>query len=110
MDFAAKERLAHTGDMGKAASAIRLRGARHCVGLSQIDLAKQVAIKKTTYNNMEQALAFPSRDVMRWFYRLHRIDFNFLMNGDFAQLPSDVSDRLFAALAVANNEWDRRQD
>lgn len=103
-----QERLARTGDMGKEACAIRLRAARLCAGLNQLDTAKAVGIKKTTYNNMEMALSFPSREVMRWFYRAQRIDFNFLMNGDFAQLPSDVRDRLFPALSAASSEWDRQ--
>lgn len=102
------ERLARTGDMSLEACALRLRAARHYTGLSQIDVCRQIGVKKTTYNNMEQALSFPSREVMRWFYRTFRLDFNFLMNGDFAQLPADMHEQLFAALQVASSEWDRK--
>lgn len=77
-------------------------------GAAQKDIAEAVGIKKTAYSNMETGRSFPSRTVMRWFYRLHRIDFNFLMHGDFAQLPGDVQDRLFPALATASSEWGRK--
>lgn len=102
------ERLALTNDMSLEACAIRLRAARLYTGLSQIEVCNQIGVKKTTYNNMEQALSFPSRDVMRWFYRTHRLDFNFLMNGDYAQLPADLHARLFDALRDAKSEWDRK--
>ncbi len=44
---------------------------------------------------------------MRYYYRMHRLDFNFLMNGDWAQLPASMQEPLFVALEVANAEWDR---
>lgn len=109
MNYEEKRVLARLGDMGAAACAIRLRAARAVVGLRQNDMAAAIGVKKTTYNNAEAGLTFPSREVMRHFYLEHRIDFNFLMNGDFAQLPGDVQDRLFAALAIANSEWDKRE-
>lgn len=108
MQVLQRERLARTGDMSLEACALRLRAARHYTGLPQIEVCRQSGVKKTTYNNMEQALSFPSRDVMRWFYRTFRLDFNFLMNGDFAQLPADMHERLFAALQAAESEWDQK--
>jgi len=47
---------------------------------------------------------------MRYFYRAHRIDFNFLLHGDFAQLPADVQARLFAALEALSNAPDQTED
>ncbi|MCU0909818.1 MAG: helix-turn-helix domain-containing protein [Rhodobacteraceae bacterium] len=109
MDIDARHHLARTGDISLKACAIRLSAARIVAGASQKDIAAAVGIRKTAYSNMEVGRSFPSRDVMRWFYRLHRIDFNFLIHGDFAQLPGDVQERLFSALAAASSEWDRRQ-
>lgn len=105
-----KERLAMTGDMGAEACSVRLMAARMAIDLPQRGAASAAGVKQTTYNNMERGLAFPSRQVMKFYYRQHRIDFNFLMHGDFAQLPADVQLRLFPALASARSEWDRKDN
>lgn len=104
MDLREKEKLTHWGDMSEIACAIRLLAARKSTKMSQIDFAKACGVSKTAYNNAERALAFPNRKVMIFLFREHRIDFNFLMHGDFSQLPLDVQDRLFEKLADANNE------
>ncbi|MGO4854903.1 helix-turn-helix transcriptional regulator [Phaeovulum sp. W22_SRMD_FR3] len=109
MDFEQKQRLAHQNDMGLAACAIRLRAARAFTGLSQQNLAKEIGTTKQVLNNAEAGLTHPNRTVMKHLYRAYRIDFNFMMNGDFAQLPGDVQEKLFAALEAANNEWDQRE-
>lgn len=96
--------------MGLAATAIRLRAAFLVSGLDQhLDLARAAGISKTVLSNAMAGSTYPNRDLMKYLYRAHRIDFNFLMNGDFAQLPGDVQDRLFPALEVANSEWDQRE-
>ena len=104
-----KEALAHTGRMDAASCAIRLRAARIVSGLEQQELARLCGVTKSALANAEAGSSFPSRDVMRYLYRAHRIDFNFMLNGDFAQLPGDVQDRLFPALEVAGREWDRKE-
>lgn len=109
MDFEQKQRLAWSGDMGLAACAVRLRAARHVAGLQQKEMAEECGVSKTVYNNAEAGSTYPNRAVMKHFYRAYRIDFNFLMNGDFAQLPGDVQERLFPALESANAEWDRKE-
>lgn len=110
MDSKQKQQLAHTGSLDAAASAIRLRAARMAAGLSQKQLAKALGMPRTTnISNMERALSFPNREIMSFLWREHRIDFNFLMSGSYAQLPGDVQDRLFAALEVANSEWDQKE-
>ncbi|WP_223274929.1 helix-turn-helix transcriptional regulator [Tateyamaria sp. syn59] len=110
MDIEDRERLARQGDMGVEASAIRVKAARYASGFEQqLKFAKACGLSKTTYNNIEKGLQFPNRDVMKYLYRAHRIDFNFIMNGDFAQLPADVQQRLFPALERAESEWDRKQ-
>ncbi len=109
MDIDEKDRLARSGDMGLEACAIRLIAARLLSGATQKDLADQVGVKKTTWNNMEAGLSYPSRPAMRLAYRTLRLDFNFMMNGDWAQLPADLHARLFECLALAEHEWDRKR-
>lgn len=104
-----KIRLAHTGDMGLAASAIRLRAARSMSGQGQKSLAAAMGVRNTALSNAENGLTYPSREVLRHYYREHRIDFNFLMNGDFSHLPLSVQEPLFSALEVANSEWDQKE-
>lgn len=110
MELERKERLARVNDMGLEACAIRLRAARSAAGYArQKDLAQAAEVSNTSLNNAEMGLTYPSREVMRLLYRAHRIDFNFLLNGDFAQLPGDVQGQLFPALEAAANEWDQRE-
>lgn len=109
MDYESKARLAHLHDMSLVACTIRLRAARYVTGLAAKDLAATCGISKQTLSSAENAACYPSREVMRFLYREHRIDFNFMMNGDFVQLPGDVQENLFPALERANSEWDRKQ-
>lgn len=111
MDMSDKPAYARTGDTGLVACAIRLRAARSACGLTQKDVANAIGLGRTTnISNMETALSYPNREIMSFFYREHRIDFNFLMAGLYAQLPGDVQERLFPALEAAASEWDRRED
>jgi transcriptional regulator with XRE-family HTH domain len=109
MQIDEKERLARRGDMGLEALAIRLRAARKVTGLNQKQFAEAVGVKNTVINNAEAGLTAPSQEVMRYLYRAHRIDFNFQLHGDFAQLPGDVQSAIFAHLEDATSEWDRRE-
>ncbi|MEC8039818.1 MAG: helix-turn-helix transcriptional regulator, partial [Pseudomonadota bacterium] len=108
MDYDYKCSLAKTGDADHEASSIRLRAARSAIGFSQEQLGVAGGVKKTAIANAEQGRAFPGRDVLIYLYREHRIDLNFMINGDFVQLPGDVQDRLFAALEVLSNGADRK--
>jgi hypothetical protein len=99
MDIEQKERLSRLGDISPEAVRIRLLAARNSINLKQQDLAVAVGLKKTTFNSQEMRGA-PSAVTMRYYHRQHRIDFNFILHGDFAQLPQDVQQRLFAELAV----------
>lgn len=110
MDIDQKSKLARVNDMGLAATAIRLRAAFVVTGLGQhLELARAAGISKTVLSNAMAGTTYPNRDLMKYLYRAHRIDFNFLMNGDFSQLPGDVQDRLFPALIAAGNEWDQKE-
>ncbi|SIT11327.1 helix-turn-helix domain-containing protein [Paracoccus saliphilus] len=111
MNSEQKHSLAHTGDMGIVACAIRLKAARYAANLMQTELARSLGLKRTTnISNMEKAHTFPNREIMSYFFKEHRIDFNFLMSGHYSQLPGDVQDRLFPALEVANSEWEQTAD
>lgn len=103
METRSKTDLARTGDESTEAAALRLRAARDAVGLSQIDLGNAVGRGKSAISNMEKARSFVSMDVMRYLFREHRIDFNFMMAGLYAQLPGDVQDRLFVALEALDS-------
>jgi DNA-binding XRE family transcriptional regulator len=109
MNIDEKEILTRKGDMGVEACAIRLIAARHATGAAnQKAFAEACGVGITSYNNMEKGRQFPNREVMRYLFRGHRIDFNFMMNGDFSQLPTDVFERIFAELPAAHNAWDRK--
>jgi DNA-binding XRE family transcriptional regulator len=110
MDINDKILATMQGDMSLMACAVRLHAARLVTGMQQQSFAEAAGIKKTTFNNMETGRSFPSREVMRYLYRGHRIDFNFILHGDFAQLPLDVQGALFQKLSAARYEWDRREN
>jgi ABC-type thiamine transport system substrate-binding protein len=97
MDIDEKERLARTKDISPDAIRARLVAARKSVGMQQIEIAAATNTKITTYNSQELRGA-PSLAVMRYFHRNHRIDFNFILHGDFVQLPFDVQNALFEQL------------
>jgi transcriptional regulator with XRE-family HTH domain len=103
MDYRDMERLALRNRADKAAAGWRLLAARTCVGMSQDQVGAIIGKGKAAVSHMENGRAYPHRAVLLFFYRQHRIDFNFFMNGDFAQLPADVQDRLFAAIASLGN-------
>ncbi len=109
MNIEEKERLARVRDMGLEASAIRILAARTMTGLSQKAVAEAVGTSNTVISNAENGETYPSRDLMRYYYRAHRLDFNFLINGDFSQLPGDVQAAIFPALEAATSEWDRKE-
>lgn len=109
MDLKQKEALAHLGDMGLASTAVRLRAAILYAKMQQKDFAAACGVSATVLSNALGGLTYPGRDVMVYLYRAHRIDFNFILHGDFAQLPGDVQEHLFPALEAAASEWDRKE-
>ena len=107
MDFSKKEALARTGDGNLVACAVRAKAARMYSEKSQEEVGRFAGVTKAAINNVEKARSYPSRSLMMYFFREHRIDFNFLILGHFSQLPADVQNRLFDALVTVNSEWDR---
>lgn len=108
MDLERIEALARKGSIEQLACAIRLRAARLSVGLTQADVAQALGRRTQTISNMEKARSLPSAEVMRYFWRQHRIDFNFLMAGDAGGLRADDLERLLPALEDANSVWDQK--
>ena len=76
----------------------RLRASRIATGFKQKEFAALLQLKTQTYNNQE-INGTPSIHVMRYLLEGHRIDFNFILHGDFVQLPGDVQDVLFEILS-----------
>ena len=111
MDIDTKYRLAYINNMGLEACAVRLRAAFHVTGLARHrDLAAEAGISHTVLSNAMNGVTYPNRDLLSYLYRAHRIDFNFMMIGLFAQLPGDVQAALFPALEVAKREWDQKEN
>ena len=100
MDIMEIERLTRLGDMSKDACAIRLLAARLTTGLSQLEASELAGIANNALNNMEKGRQFPNREIMRYYHRAHRIDFNFILHGDFAQLPQDTQASLVEKLDI----------
>ncbi|WP_435988553.1 helix-turn-helix domain-containing protein [Sulfitobacter sp. SH24] len=98
MNLLDKERLARRHDDSPEACAARLRAARLLTGLNQKDAAREAGAGQTAWNNAENARNYPQLNMMRWLYRAHRVDFNFILAGEFAQLPTDVRDAIFDIL------------
>ena len=72
-------------------------------------MAHECRVTNKVLSNAENGLTYPSREILSTFWRSYRIDFNFMINGDFATLPADVQERLFPALEAATNEWGRKE-
>lgn len=92
-----KEALARYRDTSSEAIAVRLRAARSLGGGNQAEFAKEIGLAPTTYNSQETK-GRPSLDVLHYLYRNYRVDYNFILYGDFLQLPGDVQNALFASL------------
>ena len=101
MDIIQKEQLTRLGDISPHAVRTRLVAARKSIGMNQKDISSEAGVKYVTFNSQEIRGA-PSAATLRYFHRQHRIDYNFILHGDFAQLPGDVQERLFSALNVYN--------
>lgn len=110
MNWDQKERLMLTGDSSKEAVGVRLKAARQVAGISQVELGNAIGKVTSAVNNMEKARSFASIDVMRYFYREHRIDFNYFIAGLYSQLPADVQDDLLAALQDLTETSDPKHD
>lgn len=110
MNFEEKEKLARSRDTSLEASGLRLKAARDLAGMSQVELGKASGVTKAAISNIEKARSYPSRKLMLYLRQEHRVDFNFLIYGDFSQLPGDVQETLFAILSDEQKKLDQKQD
>lgn len=93
------EQLARRNDTSDEAVSLRMQAARHAAGYaSGKALAEALNISYKTYHSQESK-GRPSRETMIFLYKNHRIDFNFILNGDVFHLPGDVRVALERALA-----------
>jgi transcriptional regulator with XRE-family HTH domain len=99
MDIIEKERLARRLDDSVPACAARLSAALVVTGTTQKQVAAASGVTEQAISNAKKGANYPSVPLMRWLYRQHRIDLNFMVAGEFSQLPSDVQERLFSVLA-----------
>lgn len=98
MTIEEREKLFRLNDDSDEAVAVRLRAAREVAGFKrQRDFAEALDLNYQTYHSQEKK-GRPSPPTVRFLYRNHRIDFNFVYNGDFLQLPGDVQMALETAL------------
>lgn len=96
-----------TGDASKTACGLRLSAARTAIKLSQQQLGEKVGISKAAVSNVEKGRSYPGHSLLLYLHREHRIDFNFMMHGDYAQLPADVQAAIFDAFQGLENAEDQ---
>jgi len=95
------ETLFRLHDDSPEAISARMIAARTVAGYpKQKDFAVAIDENHKTYNTQEKR-GSPSIKSVRYLHRNHRIDFNYVFNGDFAQLPGDVKTALEKALLAA---------
>lgn len=99
MTIEEREKLFRLNDDSDEAVSIRLRAAREVAGFKrQRDFSEALGLNYQTYHSQEKK-GRPSPSTVRFLYRNHRIDFNFVYNGDFLQLSGDVQAALEATLS-----------
>lgn len=98
MNTTDKTAVAFTGRSDEVAVAIRMKAARLVANLSQKELANAVDRQISNVSNVERAKNLPGWGIMLYFHHAHRIDVNFLMTGNYAQLPGDVQSEIFPHL------------
>lgn len=109
MDIYEKERLARRLDDSLPACASRLSAALSVTGITQKQVASLSGVTEQVISNAKKGLNYPSLNILRWLYRQHRIDFNFMIAGEFSQLPFDVQEKLFEALAQQAEQSEQGQ-
>lgn len=107
VEYREKIAMARTGDASVEACALRLTAARIVTGMSKTEFCKAAGVSLTSFLNSEAARSYPSRKVMVYLHRNHRVDFNFILHGDFQQLPGDVQEKLLDAIAELHSGQDQ---
>lgn len=109
MNYEERRRLFRTGEMDKAACGTRLTAGRIAAGYDRAkDFAEAIGARVTTYNSQEKGVSNPSLAAMAELYVSHRIDFNFILYGEFSHLDPFVREALEDALRDVERSPDRR--
>lgn len=108
MNYDEKTTLAMTGRYDNEAAGTRVLAARRALKLSQQDLGQAIDRSVTTIIAIEKGRQLPSWTLMMWFHNNHRIDANYFVGGEFAQLPGDVQALLFDSLLEVNGGKDAK--
>lgn len=100
MNFLEKQKLARTNDMSKEAVCARFKAAVAAAGYEkQKDFADALGNRGvSSISNVYKEMYYPSREMISLLYMQHRIDFNFVLAGQFNQLPADVQELIFENL------------
>lgn len=109
MEESEKNALTLKHDESSQAAGVRLRAARFYVDLGQLELGKAAGVTKSAISNCERGDSYPSRKLMRYFYRNHRIDYNYFIDGEWIDLPGSVQEKLFPLLKTAHSELDQEE-
>jgi len=107
MGIELRDRLARSGDWSDEAAGYRLEAAIRATGLSKTAFAERSGQQLTAVINSTKGRSWPSKQTMRELWRSHRIDPDFIMAGEYGQLPSDVQERIFAALEALSSGPDQ---
>lgn len=110
MDADQKDTLAMTRNSSAIACGRRLRVGREVAELTQKQLAEATGKTKASISNAENGLSFPGRDAQLHLHRNYGIDFNFLVVGEYVQLPSPLQDLLFERLSLLASELDQERN
>jgi transcriptional regulator with XRE-family HTH domain len=108
MDYRQLEQLALPGDISKEAVGLRMAAGLKVANLKQAELARAINRTQGAIGNAVAGSNYPSIDALQELYRLTRVDFNFFLVGQTAQLPADVQARLLYALEAVHREREQR--
>lgn len=100
MNIDEKETLFQRGNASDEAVRRRLRAALSISDRPQKEIAAELGISPTTLNSQIMS-GHPKKDLMVFIYRNLKIDFNFLLFGDFLQLSEATQIALIEALSDA---------
>lgn len=97
MDIDVTDKFVRLGDVSTAAMGHRMRIAREALGMTQTQLADGIGISVQGLNNMERGRNKPNMQAMRHLHRIHNVDFNYILHGDYDRLPGLVRQRIIEA-------------
>lgn len=98
MDYFEKRSLLKTGNTSAEAIHFRLVAVQKITGLTGKEVADAAGINYTTFKSQEKS-GSPSVKLMTYYLDAFQVDYNFILGGDPARLPSDTLEAILAALS-----------